>query len=232
MSADQGFAQAQLNYGQLLDEGDGILMNKSLAAHYFKSSANQGFISGQLHFATLLREGKVIKKNITISVHYFKPATDQGSIESQIEYAEWILRGDGVPGTVPRRESEYYFRMAVAQGDYRALMRLGIGLLSGLFGRFDFIEARKLFELASRSEHALAHFAVLLRDSLSLPDCDITHASDFLSIGSIFSILRSSMDESIPLIRIFNSDLCDWNESEDTILRHGKRMLTIRSNIS
>jgi hypothetical protein len=158
-----------------------------------------------------------MERNTTLSAHYFKLATDQDSIEGQIEYAECILRGDGVPGTIPRCESKYYFRMAVAQDNCRAHMRLGLGLLSGFFGRFDFIEARKLFELASRSEHSWTQFAILLRDALSLSDCDIAHATDGLSIGNIFSILRSSFDESIPLMRGLNSDFCDWNQSDNAI---------------
>jgi TPR repeat protein len=78
-----------------------------------------------------------LNKNSTLSPHYFKLAADQGSTEGQIEHAEWILRGDGVPGAVPRRESNYYFRLAFAQGDCRVQVRLRVGLLSGLFGRFD-----------------------------------------------------------------------------------------------
>jgi TPR repeat protein len=217
LSADQGDAQAQFNYGFLLYHGDGILMNKSLAAHYYKLSADQGDAQAQLNYGFLLYHGDGILMNKSLAAHYYKLSADQGSIQGQIEYAEWILHGDGVHAIVARRESESYFRMGVAQGDWRAQMRLGIGLLSGLFGRFDFIEARKLFEFASRSEHSLTQFAILLRDSLSLSDGDITNATDYLSTGNIFSILRSSFDESIPLIRILNSDLYNWDESENAI---------------
>jgi TPR repeat protein len=36
--ADQGEAAAQFTYGRLLEKGDGIGQNKSLAAHYFNSN--------------------------------------------------------------------------------------------------------------------------------------------------------------------------------------------------
>jgi TPR repeat protein len=35
LSADQDFAEAQYDYGSLPFHGEGISMNKSLAAHYF-----------------------------------------------------------------------------------------------------------------------------------------------------------------------------------------------------
>jgi hypothetical protein len=112
-----------------------------------------------------------------------------------------------VSGTIQPRESEHYFRLAVAQCDLRAQMRLGIGLLTGLFGRFDFVEARKMFELASESEHNLTRFAIVLRDLLSNSDCELLRGSDFSGMANIFSVLRHSLDESIPLIRILNAHL-------------------------
>jgi hypothetical protein len=101
-------------------------------------------------------------------------------------------------------------------------MRLGIALLSGLFGRFDFMEARNMFELVSESKRGSTQFAIVLRDSLSMSGCAIQNATDFAAIGSIFSFLRTSVDESIPLIRILNSHLCDWDESEDQIFEAWK----------
>jgi hypothetical protein len=160
-------------------------------------------------------DGVGIERKETMGVEYLRSAADQGSIEGQIEYAEWLLRE--VPGTVPRHESEHYFRLAVTQNHPRAQMRLGIALLSGMFGRFDFSEARRFFETASKSNTGFTQFATVLRDSLSMLDCEITIAIDYSASGSIFSILRSSIDESIPLIRFLNPHLCDVNQSEDQV---------------
>jgi hypothetical protein len=142
-----------------------------------------------------------------------KLAADQGSAEGQIKYAEYILRVEGVSNIEHRRALEHYLQLAVAQYDSRAQMRLGIALLCGLFGRFDFVESRRLFEFASKSEQGSIQFSRFLRDSLSLSDCEILNATDFFAMGSIFSFLRSSMDESIPLIRILNPYLCDLQQS-------------------
>jgi hypothetical protein len=77
-------------------------------------------------------------------------------------------------------------------------MRLGIGLLSGIFGRFDFDEARYSFDQASIS----SRFAAILRDSLSVSDLELVDSLEFSSKVSVFSSLRNPLDESIPLIRL------------------------------
>jgi hypothetical protein len=100
LSGDQAHARAQYNYGIMLDEGDGISMNKSLTRPDLSWSVDQGLISAQLRFGISLGEGPMIKRNTILSAHYFKLAADQGSTEAQIEAVEWLLGGDGVPGTL------------------------------------------------------------------------------------------------------------------------------------
>jgi TPR repeat protein len=53
LSADRGITIAQFNYGDLLDAGDGIEMNKSFAAHYYTLSADQGLARAQLIYALI-----------------------------------------------------------------------------------------------------------------------------------------------------------------------------------
>jgi hypothetical protein len=47
LSADQGDAMSQSNYGWCLDYGEGVAMDKVFAAHYYKLSADQGNMMGQ-----------------------------------------------------------------------------------------------------------------------------------------------------------------------------------------
>jgi TPR repeat protein len=217
LSANQGFCHGQLIYGKCLLNGIYVKKNEYLGVEFLRRAADQGLISAQLYLGTLLRDGHVIERNVNLSAYYFKLAADQGSIEGQLQYAAFILRDDGVSGRVERDESERYLRMAVAQGDSMAQMRLGIALLSGLYGRFDFLEARHLFEIVSKStsQPSLSRLAIVLRDSLSMSNYTLMSISDFFATGSVFSFLRSSIEESIPLIRILNPHLCDLAESSD-----------------
>jgi hypothetical protein len=185
---------AHLVYAHCLLSGIGIEAN-------MRRAADQGFLSAQLRCATLFRQGLYIERNLLLSTDYLKAAADQGSTEAQIEFASFLVWGDGIPKDV--RESERYLRLAVDERNEKGQMRLGIYLMSGVFGRFDFDESRQLFSQASRSHR----FAVILRDSLSNFDCELKSPSDFSSNGNIFSILRSSIDESIPMIRLLNLNL-------------------------
>jgi hypothetical protein len=84
-----------------------------------------------------------------------------------------------------------------------AKMQLGLCLLLGTFRRFDFSGARYWFNQLSSSDR----FAAFLHDSLLASDYDLVAASDFARLGSLFSILPASFDDSIPLIRVLNDNL-------------------------
>jgi hypothetical protein len=223
LSADQGCAYAQEKYAINLLDGFGVEKDEKTGLEYLKRAADQGLVSAQYHMATLLRQGRVVEQNSTLSVYYLKLAADHGSIEGQIEYADWIIRDNGMLSTDQRRECERYLRMASDQGDSKGRMRLGIGLMCGLFGRFDFTEACQIFDMVlisrseSESELSLVRFAIALRNSLSKSDCELITGCDFSMSGSIFSFLRCSEDESNPLIRILNAHLNDEAQSGDQI---------------
>jgi TPR repeat protein len=64
--ADEGFADAQFNYGLLLENGHGTAMDKSLAVLYFKPSADQGDASSRgRDGSTFLNDVPAIPRAIT-----------------------------------------------------------------------------------------------------------------------------------------------------------------------
>jgi TPR repeat protein len=107
---------------------------------YLQRAADNDSVSEQLHSARMLRQGDVIARNQQQSAHYYRLVADQGSVEGQQISAECLIHGDGV--VVNATEAERYLQLASSQGDCRAQLRYGIVLLSGLLGRFDFVEAR------------------------------------------------------------------------------------------
>jgi TPR repeat protein len=56
----------------MLSQGEDILMNKSLAVHYFKLSADQGNASAQCHYGFMLARGEGISMTESLAVHYSK----------------------------------------------------------------------------------------------------------------------------------------------------------------
>jgi TPR repeat protein len=55
LSADQGCAETQFNYGVALAIGDGIPIDKSHAPHFFKLAADQGDAAAQHTSGILLK---------------------------------------------------------------------------------------------------------------------------------------------------------------------------------
>jgi TPR repeat protein len=83
MSADEGDARDQYLYGLMLQQGNGILMNKPLAAYYYKLSADQGDARAQFKYGLLLSRGDGTLMNKSLAAQYFKHAADQGNKEAQ-----------------------------------------------------------------------------------------------------------------------------------------------------
>jgi hypothetical protein len=79
-----------------------------------------------------------------------------------------------------------------------------------MFGRFNLDEARGLFDLASVSNR----FAQVLRDLLCQSNYELVTLSELSVKGSIFSILRSSSNESVPLIRLLHFHLGGCNDDD------------------
>jgi TPR repeat protein len=210
LSADQGIPTAQFNYGLMLRDGDGIVMNKSLAADYFKLSADQGIPKAQFNYGVMLRDGDGIVMNKSLAAYCFKLSADQGDSSGQIDSAIDLVRHRATAGDFG--ECERYLRSAADDGDEKARLRLGLGLFSGVFGRFDFAEARHLFAHVSQS----CLFASVLRDSMLSSECEMIYASEFCRSGNLFGVLRSSIDETIGLIQVLNPNLSPYtfNESD------------------
>jgi TPR repeat protein len=59
LSKDQGNSDAQLNHDALLDRGETVTINKSLAAHFFKFSADQRMLNSIM--AVCLIEVKIFR---------------------------------------------------------------------------------------------------------------------------------------------------------------------------
>jgi TPR repeat protein len=58
LSADQGRAGGQCNYGLCLHNGEGVSIDLRNAAQYFKLSADQGRADGQCNYGLCLQNGR------------------------------------------------------------------------------------------------------------------------------------------------------------------------------
>jgi hypothetical protein len=199
-------------------KGDGIPINKSQSAYYFKLSADQGFMQAQVAIANLLRKGGETRMDQSSSAHYYKLAADQGSVEAQLRYANCLLAGDGVK--MNKREAEHYLLRASSQGDVKAHMRYGIVLLSGQLGRFDIDHARIEFHLAAPQNQ----FGSLLPEALSQPLNKLELVEDFGALRSVFTFLLHNGSPAFSIMRTLNVDLDSGAIAESDIVSTWRAM--------
>jgi TPR repeat protein len=70
--SEAGDAVAHCTHAIVLEEGDGIAMDKSPAVHYFKLSADQGDAGAQFNYGILLEKGDGTPMNKSHVAHYHK----------------------------------------------------------------------------------------------------------------------------------------------------------------
>jgi TPR repeat protein len=238
LSADQGFAQAQLHYGLLLLTGEGITMNKSLAAYYFKLSADQGIVQAQYSYAVLLLEGESVQKDALMGVQYLERAAAGGWLPAQLHYANMIRYSNKIAQDA--RKSARYYKFATDQGSVEDQTTDATCLVHGDGVEVNMTEADRYFQLACDQSDSTAQmrygivllcgllgrfdftearnrfdeaassnsFALILRDALSRSSEHIVTPEDFEKIGNPFSFMRSESDEGILVIRVMNPHLC------------------------
>jgi TPR repeat protein len=80
---DQGHAGAQCNYGVRLNRGDGLPMDISLVAYYYKLAADQGHAGAQCNYGVLLENGDGVPIDKSLVALYFELAADQGHAGAQ-----------------------------------------------------------------------------------------------------------------------------------------------------
>jgi hypothetical protein len=99
LSADQGDADAQFNYGILFSNGEGLAQDKSVAAHYYQLPADQGNADSQVNYAILLQTGGGIAQDKSLAAHDCKFSADQGKLLLQSSSGILLSNGDGtLPG--------------------------------------------------------------------------------------------------------------------------------------
>ena len=144
---------------RILDEGDGIPLNKKEAIKYYKRAAGKGDPRSMTHYGNILLKGdemyvkeeaakyfKIateamfnyanmklngigVPVNKEEAVIYYKMAADIGHIKSMVCYSTILYEGDGVP--VNKEEAAKYIKMAADKGERKAMMTYSMLLVKG-----------------------------------------------------------------------------------------------------
>ncbi len=98
--AEQGNAAAQMQYGRMLDEGDGIAADRSEAAKWYQRSADQGNSVALRRLGLLQSEGKGVKKDKALGFSNLLLAARLGDATAQSLVGEAYMLGQGTKKNV------------------------------------------------------------------------------------------------------------------------------------
>ena len=71
LSAEQGYAKAQYNIGQMYLRGDGVLQDYAEAVKWYRLSAEQGYAKAQYNIGQMYRRGEgVLQDNVRAHMWY------------------------------------------------------------------------------------------------------------------------------------------------------------------
>jgi hypothetical protein len=190
LSADQGNKNGQLHYAFALSDGEGVAVNKSLAAHYLKLSADQGNAHGQFRYGFSLTKGDGVAVNKGLAAHYFKLSADQGNEYGQLCFGLALSTGDGIAANV--RLARHYLNLAADQGNARAqslLVQLSLNDAARFLSLAEARAAPMPFDLAAVvGRLPRGPLADGLRDVLESPEWQPPAVSGSAVSGTVFAV--------------------------------------------
>jgi len=95
-AAEQGFAEAQRNLGQLFDFGYGVAQNDKEAAKWYRKAAEQGHAEAQSSLGNFFRMGRGVAQSDKEGVRWIKKAAEQGHEGAQCNLGCLFREGRGV----------------------------------------------------------------------------------------------------------------------------------------
>lgn len=117
-SADQGFADAQVNLGYLYNYGLGVAQSNQQAVYWYRRAADQGNEMAQTNLAHMYYYGKGVDEDYVQAAYWYRKAADQGYSAAQREIGNCYYSGKGV--SQDYKQAAYWYEKAAVQGDVDA----------------------------------------------------------------------------------------------------------------
>jgi TPR repeat protein len=154
--ANAGDPKAQFALGLRYENGDGVLIDKRQAAHWYEAAATNGLAIAQERMGEFCLRGKAVNEDLSAAVRWFLKAAEQGDPEAQCQLGSLYADGRGVPQNFTAAID--WYRKAAGQGHDRAQYELGLLNASGKQIPQNFPEAARWFALAAQQGNADAQY--------------------------------------------------------------------------
>jgi TPR repeat protein len=177
LSADQGDAGGQSNYGFCLEHGRGVNMDLKMAAYYYKLSADQKDAAGQFNYGYCREKGKVVEKDLILTEQYYKLAGAHDEAELEYWRANRLLNVRGRP---PCPIPVSYLAISAEARSRRAQLNLADLYKSDTGSPVNHIAAAKYAEIAAEfCPVGCACYGWFLQNGIGVP-INFTESCEFL----------------------------------------------------
>jgi len=127
MSAEQGYAEAQYELGEMYYAGEGVEKNYSEALKWIRKSADQGNANAQNTMGHMYYLGDGVTENFSEAVKWYRKSAEQGNKYAQYNLGKMYESGDGV--TLDYEKAVEWYQKAAKNGHEKANDKLKLEYL-------------------------------------------------------------------------------------------------------
>ena len=167
--AEQGYAYAQTNLGNLYEYGLGVQQDYAEAMSWFRKAADQGYAGAQEAIGESYDTGAGVRQDFAEAFRWYRKAAGQGDVFAQGVLGYRYEEGQGVPPNYA--EAVRWYRKAADQGDATSQFNLGNLYREGLGVHRDYAEAVRWYRRAADQGDAAAqaNLGHMYADGLGVP---------------------------------------------------------------
>ena len=128
--AEQGNAAAQLRFGRMYANGEGVPKDDAEAVRWYRLAAEQGTATAQFYLGVMYDNGKGVPEDDAEAVRWYRLAAEQGTAAAQFNLGLMYDNGEGVPED-DVTEAYAWFNIAAEQGSAAAQFDLALMYANG-----------------------------------------------------------------------------------------------------
>lgn len=148
-AAKQGFDVSEFNIGYNYLFGNGVDKNSQEAFLWFNKAAKQKYPDAISYIGWMYQSGEYVEKNIQEALSCYRKAANLGNSTAMLQMG-WMYQV-GLDVEKNEKKAITWYKKAALQNDERAQVNLGFMYMNGLGVEHNYIEAQRLFGLATTS---------------------------------------------------------------------------------
>ena len=154
LSAEAGYANAQVNLGFMYSTGKGIPADKEKAAFWYEKAASQNNPTALSNLGMCYRDGAGVPQDLKKAFDLFQKSADLGNAVAQTSLGFMYDTGKGIPAD--KEKAAFWYEKAASQNNPNAQFNLGLHYKDGASVPQDLKKAFELFQKSADLGHSSA----------------------------------------------------------------------------